>query len=223
MILQAFKSRFEAMKSQGLHIQYVLDIGAYRGDFTETIKSVWPTALVRQFEADERQKSWLQKDAFIGLLGDEEKDNVDFFTLDENKITTGSSIFKENTQHYNDNTTVILKKSMSTIDALNKKHHFYGDWKKYGLIKIDTQGSELLILEGSSKFLSEQQPKYILLECSIIEYNVGAPKINDVIGKMYKLGYVIKDIFDLSYGNYGNLIQVDVLFERLKNENSILD
>ena len=32
MIIPSFKSRFEVLKANGDHIQYVLDIGAYRGD-----------------------------------------------------------------------------------------------------------------------------------------------------------------------------------------------
>lgn len=215
MILNSFKLRLEQLKSSGNHIQYVLDIGAYRGDFTETLKSVWPTAIVHQIEADERQKDYLSPKAIFALLGDTIKDDIDFYTLDEDKITTGSSIFKELTTHYNDQSTVILKKQMTTIDELDKRYNFYGDWQKHGLLKIDTQGSELLILDGSSMFLANKKPRYILLECSIVQYNEGSPKIADVIHKMSKLNYEMKDIFDLSYDTNSNLLQADILFERL--------
>ena len=89
----------EIFKQKGVNIQYVLDVGAYHGTFTNTIHSVWPTAIIKQFEADERQKKFLQKDAFITLLGDEFK-TVNFYTIPEDKITTGSSIYKENTSFY---------------------------------------------------------------------------------------------------------------------------
>lgn len=214
MILQSFKSRFETLKSLGKNIQYVLDIGAYRGDFTETIHSVWPSAIVKQIEADERQRSYLQENAIIALLGDEEKDDIDFYTLDEDKITTGSSIFKELTPHYNATTTKIIKKSMTTIDCLHEKYNFFGNWKDLGLIKIDTQGSELLILNGATNFLNSKQPKYILLECSIVPYNRGAPIFAEVVEQMHKLKYIVKDVFDLTYGAKGVLLQTDILFER---------
>ena len=108
MIIEPFARRFNVLKKLNYHIQYVLDIGAYRGDFTETVKSVWPTAIVRQFEADERQLPWLQSNSFNCLLGNEEKE-VDFFTLDESKITTGSSIYKELTPHYTAESTMVIK------------------------------------------------------------------------------------------------------------------
>lgn len=213
MILQNFKSRFEVLKRNGIHIQYVLDIGAYRGDFTETILSVWPSAIVRQFEADERQKPWLQGNAIYALLGDSKK-VVDFYTLAGDKITTGSSIFLEDTPHYNSSTTVVLKKEMTTLDELHKLHNFYGRWNTHGLVKIDTQGSELLILDGAEDFMESARPRFVLLECSVQQYNIGAPKINTVVEYMDKLEYAMVDIFDLSYSGNGSLLQVDILFER---------
>lgn len=216
MILTAFKNKFLQLKDQNVHIQYVLDIGAYRGDFTETIKSVWPSAIVKQLEADERQQEFLDSSCIIALLGNEDNKKVDFYTLSNDKITTGSSIFKENTIHYTPSSTLVIEKEMTTLDTLSKSHKFVGNWKEYGLIKLDTQGSELLILDGARNFLTEKQPKFILIECSWIEYNSGAPDLLEVIQHLDKLGYKAKDIFDMSYDNKGILIQTDILFERKK-------
>lgn len=204
------------MKSINKHIQYVLDIGAYRGDFTETVSSVWPTCIVYQIEADDRQRSFLKNNAIIALLGNETKDNVKFYTLGNDKITTGSSVFLENTPYYTNGSTLVLQKSMTTLDILFEKHKFAGDWEKYGLIKLDTQGSELMILAGSSKFLESKNPRYILNECSLVEYNINAPKISDVIYYMKNIGYIMVDILDMSYDGSGSLIQTDILFEREK-------
>lgn len=213
MIIQSFQNRFKQLKSNNNHIQCVLDIGAYRGDFTDTVNSVWTTCIVYQIEADSRQKHYLKDNAIVALLGDEEKSNVNFYTLGQDKITTGSSIFLEKTSHYTDTTTVVLSKPMTTLDKLWEIYKFAGDWQKYGLIKIDTQGSELLILEGAKKFLNSKSPRYILLECSVTDYNFNAPKIAEVFNYMTNIGYTMKDIFDLSYDN-GVLIQTDILFER---------
>lgn len=215
MIIENFKRRLDVLKRNGMHIQYALDIGAYRGDFTDTLRSVWPSALVWQIEADERQAPYLSSNAIFTLLGNMEQ-TVNFYTLDSSKITTGSSIFIEQTSHYGVDSTLVVKKEMTTLDKLLKIHNFYGQWSKHGLIKIDTQGSELLILDGATEFLEKKKPLYILLECSIQEYNKGAPKINTVVDYMYKLDYAIKDVFDLSYDSSGQLLQADILFERLQ-------
>lgn len=214
MIINNFKNRFEHMKRSGQHIQFVLDIGAYRGEFTETVLSVWPSAIVTQIEADERQQSWLKPSAIIALLGDQIKDNVDFYTLDEDQITTGSSIFREFTVFYNNTSVRILKKQMSTLDELYKTHKFIGNWQDHGLIKMDTQGSELLILEGAKAFLAEKCPRFILFETSVVEYNKGAPTIAECMSYMSNIGYKMIDVFDLSYGDRNQLLQVDILWER---------
>lgn len=213
MILNSFQARFNTLKTNNVNIECVIDIGAYRGDFTHTVKSVWPSCVVYQIEADERQRKYLYPNAIFALLGDNNC-IVDFYTLNENKITTGSSIFLENTVHFNSSNTVVMKKQMTTLDELTSKYSFYGDWATSGLVKIDTQGSEILILKGAINFLEKYTPRYILLECSLIEYNIGAPKLHDVIIHMQKLNYFVVDVFDLSYDQSGTLMQTDFLFER---------
>ena len=128
----------------------------------------------------------MSANAIIGLLGDVDGKEVDFFTLPPDKITTGSSIFKEQTIHYTNNSTVIIKKEMITLDTLTKSHNFFGNWKDHGLMKLDTQGSELLILKGSSEFLSSKQPKFILIECSWYEYNKDSPLFLEVVNELDK-------------------------------------
>lgn len=213
-MIEQFRQRFAIMKGQGKHINYVLDIGAYRGEFTETVRTVWPTAIVWQIEADERQAKWLTHKPLIALLGDREQDAVNFYTLGEDKNTTGSSIFLEQTFHYNPMSTLVMKKHMTTVDALHRKHNFFGSWSTQGLIKIDAQGAELLILKGAAGFILEKLPLYILLECSITQYNKDAPLFAEVIEYMAKIGYRAIDIFGTSYGDKGVLLQTDIMFER---------
>lgn len=213
MIIVPFQQRFRVYRAHGIHITTVLDIGAYRGDFTTTIKSVWPECRVIQIEADVRQQEYLNQDVIIALLGDVPGQTVDFYTLDNTKITTGSSIYLEKTTHYSSESTVVLSKTMTTLDELATQHDLGGDWHNFGLIKLDTQGSELRILRGATKFLEQNRPRYILCECSVIEYNTGAPLADEVINYMSSIGYVLRDIFDTAY-KHGMLLQTDILFER---------
>lgn len=101
-----------------------------------------------------------------------------------------------------------------TLDSFLEDKTIIGDYENYGLIKLDTQGSELLILEGASKFLSERKPKYILLEASVSEYNEGAPRIPEVLTYMQKIGYTLFDIFGYKYNFDGSLLQTDLFFIR---------
>lgn len=211
MILINFLNKFKQLKSNGIELEQVLDIGAYRGDFTETVKSVYPNARVQQFEADERQCKRLQQDAHITLLGNECKE-VNFYTIPDTGygVTTGSSYYRELTTFYQD--PIIVKKQMVTLDSLVDTS---GNWSK-GLVKLDTQGSELDILDGAKNFLNQCKPAYMLIECSVKPYNEGAPLIAEVMGKLNELGYSMYDIVEAKYDGEGELLQMDVLFRRRK-------
>jgi len=199
--------RLKILKHSGFELECALDIGAYRGDFTRMLLNLWPNASIQQFDADDRNKSFLNHNAKIAVLGNEEK-LVDIHLIDDmgSGSTTGTSIFKEKSSFYSNSYTKQCK--MKLLDDLVD---FKGDWSK-GLIKIDTQGSELLVLEGAKKFL-KLNPKFILLECSFVEYNSGSPLIVDVFEYMKKINYVPVDITELMYDN-GYLIQSNVLFEK---------
>lgn len=206
--MHGFIERFFYLKRTGFELERALDIGAYRGEFTNIVKSVWPTCHVQQFEADKRNKQYLQSDAVFEVLGDQEQLTSLYSIADTGwGSTTGTSIFKENTEFYKNANTEF--RDMKTLDSVVDMS---GDWSK-GLVKIDTQGSEVLILKGAKKFL-EQKPRFILLECSYIEYNENAPLITEVFNYMNSIGYKPVDIFDNSYLE-DRLVQSDWLFEIL--------
>lgn len=206
--MHGFIERFFYLKRTGFELEQALDIGAYRGEFTNIIKSVWPTCHVQQFEADKRNKQYLQSDAVFEVLGDQEQ-TINLYTISDTGwgSTSGTSIFKENTVFYKDSIS-----SLHNMKLLDSFVDMSGDWSR-GLVKIDTQGSELLILKGAKEFL-KLNPMYILLECSYVEYNQGAPLITDVFTYMNSIGYTPVDVIDNNYMD-GQLIQSDVLFKLL--------
>jgi len=212
--MSSIDHRFSVLKNSGVVISHLLDIGAYRGEFTKIVKKHWPEVTAWQIEADERQQPWLQTDAIFSLLSDQSNRELDFFTLNnENSITTGSSVYKELTQYYKN--PIVVKKRTTTLDDIAKRVNFRGNWKNSGLIKLDTQGSELDILRGAENFLSTYQPKYILIEASVKPYNLEAPLVGDVIEYMRSKGYQIVDLMHCLYDSGESLLQVDILFNKI--------
>lgn len=211
---RGFVPRLEKLKAAGVTIDRLLDIGAYMGDFTDAVLEVYGDVPVQQFEADERQKKHLTAGAKLVLLGDENK-KVSFYTLAEG-CTTGSSIYRENTEYYKD--PLIVEKQMVTLDSVVDMS---GDWSN-GLVKIDVQGAELDVLRGGQTFMKEKKPRYILLECSIQQYNIGAPLVGDVVEQMREWGYQPHSEFDLVYDAKGEPLQVDILFERKPQVRKVL-
>lgn len=199
--------RLRVLASRGIDIEQALDIGAYRGEFSDIMEDIWPGVRIQQFEADDRNIDYLNKDAKIVVLGDEER-IVELHMIEDTGYgsTTGTSIFKEQTEFYSKSFSKMCK--MVTLDSVVDMS---GDWRK-GLIKIDTQGSELKILNGARELL-KRRPRFIILECSYVEYNKGAPLIHESFQYMSDLGFKPIDILGMNYLQDGTLIQSDILFE----------
>jgi FkbM family methyltransferase len=197
---------FLRMKSAQVDIERAIDVGAYRGEFTNILESIWPKCQIQQFEADERQKQYLKNDAKIIVLSNTEEE-TNLYTIEDtyHGSTTGTSLYKEKTHVYRN---PIVKKVLTK--RLDDVVDMSGDWSK-GLIKLDTQGSELMILDGAKKLLS-LRPRYIHIEVSIREYNEGAPLVSEVFEYMKDISYSLIDILDRTYID-DVLYQSNFLFE----------
>jgi hypothetical protein len=89
------------------------------------------------------------------------------------------------------------------------------------LLKIDVQGSEKDILEGSFETL--KRTNHILLECSFSNYNSGAPQIEDVVDFIKKNKFYPMAILEEHWSRPGIDLpvhvvhQIDVLFSNIKH------
>jgi len=88
-----------------------------------------------------------------------------------------------------------------------------------GIIKMDTQGTELDILKGASftKDLPYEKKPWIMLEVSYVRFNMGQPLLTDVIIEMDSIGYKVLEIPYCHCQTYESTkidiyIQADMLF-----------
>jgi hypothetical protein len=86
---------------------------------------------------------------------------------------------------------------------------------KIDLLKIDTQGSEILVMEGLGERLNDVE--FIELECSLIEWNIGGCSLQEVIDFL-KNQFVIFDVIELHRLNGNDLFQIDILFQNKKSK-----
>lgn len=187
----------------------IYDIGSHEGKWTEECKKIYPKASYIQFEAN-TSKKYLTPDAHFEILSDVDKKLVNYYKT-TSLCDTGNSIYRENTIYFSDINSDIEARVTKTLDSLVTE-------KKLELpefIKIDTQGSEVDILKGSTNTL--KNTKVILLEISLHEYNKGSPLLHDVIIYMNSIGYIMFDIVDLHYKD-SILIQIDALFCKKDSE-----
>lgn len=190
-----------------------LDIGAYLGNFTKQLYFNCPECRIIMVEANKSCEPALRllgKPYEIIALSD--KEGVANLYIEKiNPISTGASLYKENTDWYSEEKYDTVQVNTATLDS---RKYFNGN--PIDFIKIDVQGSELDILKGGENTI--KKASYVLLELSLVQYNQGAPLIGEVVDKMIEYGFCMIDI--LEYHSFpqlynGAIFQLDVLFKKL--------
>jgi len=94
-----------------------------------------------------------------------------------------------------------------TLDHLAEENHAAGPF----LIKVDTQGSELTVLEGAGRILEDTA--VVILETSLFRTHAKRPILDEVIAFMKDRGFLPYDFFG-AHGRPldGALTQIDVAF-----------
>lgn len=196
----------------GLNIDVVYDIGACSGYWSLGLKSsVLPNSSFFLFEANESRSQELNMTGFpyyIGILSKPDVNYVDFYS----KHSTGDSYYKENTIHYDQQTSTRLP-CKTLLEVISENNLPIPN-----LLKIDTQGSELDILEGCSSILEEID--LIFLECPFIEYNIGSPTLQDYLNYMKGCGFIATDILEVHTAEHV-ILQIDIMFINIKTKNRI--
>jgi len=181
-------------------LDVIYDIGAHKGRWTKWHKKILKNKRFILFEANEIHRKKLEKissEVFIQVLSDENK-QLKFFR----KGGTGDSIYLENTDHYRDSFELVSAKSIDTL--IIEKNLPLPDF-----IKLDVQGAELDILKGAKTAISSCN--VILMECPIVQYNLGAPKFEEYLNFTKEIDFLPIKIFE-QHIDRGLLIQIDILF-----------
>lgn len=198
------------LKQLGFEPGFIIDIGAYIGNWTRETHKIYPKSKILMVEAQGSKSDVLTTLANSienvyyenALLGDAVRENVKFYEME-----TGSSIYQENTKTKRE----IQYLSMKTLDSLLTRHELSGE----GFIKLDVQGAELDILKGAKNTL--EKTEFILLEASTLNYNQNAPLFADIISFLDEEGYCVFDICGEKRKLDNVLFQVDLIFIRKKS------
>lgn len=191
---------------QYLEPSSILDIGASVGVLYQEFKQFYPDAYYYLVEANPDCEPYLQElnvDYFIGALSSKEGTAI-FYKDATSPTSTGNSLYKENSEHFRDDNLLVVECKTYTLDTLFPN-------KQFDLIKLDVQGAELDILRGGAILV--KKAKGIVLELSVIEYNINAPLEQEVIEYMNSIGFTEEEELGSHYTPITyELSQRDVLF-----------
>ena len=170
------------LKHMNASPKVVYDIGACVLHWTRKAKEAWPEAKYYLFDASDSSIPFFEKSGetwWHGVLSDQDNKDVVFYQDLDNP--GGNSYYKENTDHYG--AQHIVRKTGWTLDTVISHY----DWKLPDLIKMDIQGAELDVLRGAPKCLAHA--KDVILEAQHVNYNEGAPKVEEIIEYMESQGF----------------------------------
>jgi FkbM family methyltransferase len=183
--------------SNELHIKpkVIYDIGACVLHWTRPAKKAWPDAEIIAFEAMEECAPIYEEEGmqyYTGVLSDSNEKLVEFYKNVEHP--GGNSYYKENPELSPKATEIFSSPpetfETDTLDFVVHKSCF----PPPDLIKMDIQGAELDVLRGATETLKSCQ--HLILELQHKDYNLGAPKAEDVIKEVVAMGFELVQKID---------------------------
>lgn len=165
------------------NVNGVIHVGAHAGQERElydfyNLNVIWIEPNDEVFDLlEDNIKNFPKQKAFKALITDKDNEIYDFRITDDRG--GASSIYKLDLHHKmfkGINESKIIKIKSKTLSTFIEENQI--NLEKYNFLNMDTQGSELLVLKGSSHILNRFI--YIKSEASDFELYEGNPKINDI-------------------------------------------
>ena len=200
-----------------LDFEFIVDVGANRGQFALISSKIFPKAKIHSFEPLEEPAQIFKRifgsDPNVILhtcaIGRKKTTATIHITRDDDSSSllpitkTQSSMFPGATEKETRQVTVLpLSQALGTTLI-----------PPASLLKIDVQGFELDVLQGSEDILDKFSHLYI--ECSFIELYAGQALAHQIIAWLEQRDFVLSDVRNLYYEKNGKAVQGDFLFTHI--------
>lgn len=196
------------MRRLGFRPAVVIDVGAFRGEWTRLCKRIFPTARVLMIEPQAPVQDDLLRlcgsldgvQLVHALVGAADRDAVGFFGSG-----SGASVLAEAGRSVPPATSY----PMVTVDGVTQGTPF----SRPDFVKLDVQGHELEVLAGGLAALASAEA--VLMEVNLIGVYEGAAPFDRVVAFMAAQGFRLYDVCTFFRRPYdGALWQMDVIFVR---------
>ena len=189
---------YRRLKENGIRFNNIIDVGCYKGSWTSKLKLIYPDANYYLIDPNDKYKEKLKLlGTFYQEVVGQEKEEREFNFSKKELEETGNSLYDENSNIEFNKKTIMVKPLKDIVPN-----------QTYDLIKMDVQGAELEIIEGSLELF--QKTKFVQLECPVHHNNKGAPEFEHYINYMANSNFKVFDIDTIFFNN--KLMVLDFLF-----------
>jgi FkbM family methyltransferase len=194
----------------------VVDIGAHDGDFTARLSAWCPISaailaepLPGKTDALRRRFPVPEAHIFVGALGDTEGTA----TFRVNALDSTSSLLRAS-RDQPDMAALPLGEEVALPVAIRRLDDVVSEagLNEVGVLKIDVQGAEHMVLRGAPKTLERTRLAWI--ECSVRPLYEGSATFAEIVELMNEAGFGLHDWDEAMRGAGGELLQVDAVFIR---------
>lgn len=180
------------LQIQGVKPKIIYDIGSCVGHWASIAHKIFPEAIIycfepnqdlyRVYETNENGELIIKGMEFTRvypiLLSDEDGREVNYHY---SKVHIGgNSYYRENSPFFNE----FVKMKTTRLDSV--------DIPPPDLVKIDVQGAELDVMKGGVEKL--KNTRHLVVEMQHVDYNQGAPKVDEGIEYIRSLGFTYKEV-----------------------------
>lgn len=192
-------------RSRGVRIASIVDVGASDGQWTDMCRGVFPDARALLLEANEAHLPALERfatgrrgvEVAIAAVGPQRRQ----LWFERTPDPYGGRIHETRVR------PEFLPLPGTTIDHEVASRGLAGPY----LIKLDTHGFEIPILEGALETMRDAQ--LVVVECYPFRLGNGAPLLHEFCGWMWDHGFMMLDLAEpLWRARDGCLWQVDLVF-----------
>ena len=206
-------------------IDFILDIGAHKGQFINKVRQAGFTGKIISFEPQKdihKELGKIIKNDTECILHPRcaigEKNKLE--TLNIFSETQCSSILNPNKELFNlDNTIKKIRTEECEVFSLDYIIDNYYNITENTYLKIDTQGYDKNVLDGFKKNI--KKIKFIQIEAGLYKLYENEEYYEYFINLFKSIDYELWDIKPFAFNKLGGLVQFDLIFrnKRFKNNN----
>lgn len=195
---EVYLNFYKRLKTFKVDLKNIIDGGCYKGSWSQKIKEIYPNANFYLIDANKKYKNECETyGSFYNYALGQKEEEREFYFSTKFGGETGNSLYKENTNVDFKVEKVKVKQLINVVPNIN-----------YDLIKLDIQGAELEVIEGSLPLF--KKTKFVQLECPVHQNNIGAPKFEHYINYMANSGFKVFDCESLFINC--KLMAMDIVF-----------